>query len=784
MSDARPPNFHSARRANRLASQSSPYLLQHAHNPVDWYPWGTEAFEAARTRDVPIFLSIGYSTCYWCHVMERESFESEATAALMNDRFVCVKVDREERPDVDDIYMAAVLALRGQGGWPMSVFLEPTSLKPFWAGTYFPPAGHGRDGMPSFPDVIEGVSHAWREQREEVLAQARELAAAVRERAGQQNEPVAIGRDQVGQGVATLVRLFDRVNGGFGHAPKFPQPVYLEFLLDARERLDPDSRAGVDHALRFTLDRMAIGGINDHLAGGFHRYSVDAHWLVPHFEKMLYDQGQLALVYARAAAAFNDDLYRRVARRTCEFVLRELAGSHGGFLSAIDAEVNHREGQNYVWRPEEVRAALTEPDATRLLNLYALSAGPNFRDPHHPSDPPVNVLHLAARPDAIAAKEGVTLVAWLARLDADNAKLLAVRMKRPQPSTDDKVIAAWNGLMIAGMAETGRLLADKSLVAGAARAADFVLTSMRTPSGELLRSWRAGVGGAPGFLEDYAAMAQGLLALHDATADTKWLAAARDLLDRALTLFGERSASSIVLYDATAGAQDLFVRPRTTYDGAVPAGATIALNALVTLAARSKDPADNARAIGVLTGLSAAIAESPVGSINATRGLLGLLSIDAPAIHRAAGAARPIPAPAPAAPEGSVEVFAPVERLAIRRDEPAGVVIQVRVHEPYHINSAVPSDDPSLDLTGLRVWITNGTGVEVFADYPTGDEFRASPGAPPIRVHRGVFELPLLLERRGEWTGQPLLAVTFQACTDSACMRPTTVELDLALDPA
>lgn len=786
MASSRTNNSRPLHPANRLASQSSPYLLQHAHNPVDWYPWGDEAFETARRRDVPIFLSIGYSTCYWCHVMERESFEDDATAKLMNEKFVCIKVDREERPDVDDLYMASVLALRGQGGWPMSVFLEPKSLKPFWAGTYFPPAGHGREGMPAFPEVLEGLSRAWREQRTDLEAQAGELAEAVRERAGERNEPVAVGREQVGQAVGALLKIFDRAEGGFGRAPKFPQPVYLDFLLDARERLDADARAGVDHAIRFTLDRMAIGGIHDHLAGGFHRYSVDAHWIVPHFEKMLYDQGQLAHVYARAAAAFDDDLYRRVARRTCDFVLRELTSADGRFFSAIDAEVDHREGRNYVWRPEEFRALLSEPDSAWLLEVYGLTHGANFRDPHHPSDLPVNVLHLEARPDVLAQREGVELDAWFARLDRLNGTLLSARDRRPQPATDDKAIAAWNGLMIAGLATTGRVLDEPRFVAAAARAADAVLASMRTASGDLRRSARVGMTSGPAFLEDYGAMAHALLALREATGDVRWLTGARDMLDRAVAIFGEREGPSIVLFDARADSSDLFVRPRTTYDGAVPAGASITLNALVELARVTKDPHDTTRAISVLSALSSSVAESPVGSINSTRALLSLLTLDEAAVRAAAGAARPVAPPAPKAPDGSVEVFASVERLAIRKDEPAGLVIQIRVHEPYHINAAVPSEDESVreGLTGLRVWVTNGSGVEVFADYPMGEAYRGTPGAPEIRVHHGVFELPLILERRGEWSGQPLLAVTFQACTDEMCMQPSTVELDVALDPA
>jgi uncharacterized protein YyaL (SSP411 family) len=382
--------------ANRLSRETSPYLLQHAHNPVAWFPWGDEAIAEARRRDVPIFLSIGYSTCYWCHVMERECFESEEIARQMNDRFVCVKVDREERPDLDDLYMTATQLLTGHGGWPMSVFLEPQGLRPFWAGTYFPP--EPRHGVPSFPQVLDAMSRAWTERRGEVLEQAASVAEGVRQHMVSEEAPVGLGLPQVTEAGRDLLKRFDRVHGGFGGAPKFPQPVFLEFLLDLRAAAADDAtRDAIDQAVRRTLDRMAIGGVFDQVGGGFHRYSVDERWLVPHFEKMLYDNAQLAQVYARAAVVYSDDFYATIARRTLDYALREMTSSEGAFYSAQDAEVDGREGGNYVWTPEEIRAALPPEDAGFAIKVYGADAGPNFRDPHYPDSSSTNVLFLRER---------------------------------------------------------------------------------------------------------------------------------------------------------------------------------------------------------------------------------------------------------------------------------------------------------------------------------------------------------------------------------------------------
>jgi uncharacterized protein len=371
--------------ANRLASQSSPYLLQHAHNPVDWWPWGPEAIEHARRTDRPIFLSIGYSTCYWCHVMERESFTHAPTAEFINTHFVPVKLDREERPDVDELYMAATVIMTGHGGWPMSVFIDPGSLRPFYCGTYFPL--EARPGMPAFGAILSAMSQAWRTQRDGVVAQAAQVAEAVAEHLGGDAEPQRLSQSHVADAVGALLRMFDRAQGGFGPAPKFPQPAFMEFLLDVRTRAGDDATGdAIDLAVRTTLDRIALGGLHDHLAGGFHRYCVDAAWSVPHFEKMLYDQAQLLTVFADAARLHADAWYRGVALRTAAFLRDEMTNDQGGLISAIDAEVDGREGASYVWSREEVRAAAGDEDAEFALRALGLDGSANFRDPHHPDD--------------------------------------------------------------------------------------------------------------------------------------------------------------------------------------------------------------------------------------------------------------------------------------------------------------------------------------------------------------------------------------------------------------
>ncbi len=757
---------------NRLARETSPYLLQHAHNPVDWYAWGDDAITAARERGVPIFLSVGYSTCYWCHVMERESFEDGATARAMNDRFVCVKVDREERPDLDEIYMAATVTMTGSGGWPMSVFIEPESLKPIYCGTYFPrePA-HGR---PSFVQVLEGISDAWHAQRDKILEASNQLADAVSESLAAAREPVPVGRPQVERAVQALLASFDRTNGGFGGAPKFPQPVFVELLLEARHTAADDTRAALDAAIRATLDAMMLGGIHDHVGGGFHRYSVDELWTVPHFEKMLYDNAQLAALYARAGTLFDDEEYRRVARRAAAYLLREMTDPAepgiNGFFSAQDAEVDHREGLNYLWLPGEIREVLPGDEAALATRAYGLDASPNFRDPHHATEPPRFVLRLDARPGDDAD-----------RLDAINSKLLDTRSAREQPHLDDKVLAAWNGLAIAGLAEVGDALGERVFVAAAERAARFVLASMRDADGTLLRSFRDGRAHTPAFLEDHAFMIEGLLGLHRSalTAHDGYLASAVALADRAIDAFGEERDASLVLHDTRAGQGDLFVRARSTHDGALPSGTSVMIGALHGLAVETADERWADRAARALRGASAAIADNPVGAANATRHLLrfmhdagrfaGRIEFDA-----AANNAEPRTKP-------PVTVLADTDEVRVRPGEPAVVNLAMEIEHPFHIVAA----DPGVEgLVPLRVGLVSGSGVAVYADYPSGTPVGVD-SVGSVSVHSGRVEFPVVIEHApgvGASPGEPVLGVTFQACTGDACNRPATVRLDVRID--
>jgi uncharacterized protein len=558
---------------NRLAGESSPYLLLHRHNPVDWYPWGEEALARARREDKPIFLSVGYSTCYWCHVMERESFSDPGVAAVMNRDFVNVKLDREERPDLDEIYMTATQILTGQGGWPNSLFLTP-QLEPFFAGTYFPPDdAHGR---PGFRHLLEDLAEAWKQRRAEVEEQAAEMARAMRrfleERARPAPEPPGPGA--CWRGVDALARRFDRQWGGFGGAPKFPTPSNLCLLLEmAPERPD----AG--EMLAATLDAMARGGIYDQLAGGFHRYATDREWKVPHFEKMLYDNGFLLELYAREHARTGDAQAARVARETAAFLEREMTSPEGALWSAIDAETDGHEGAYYVWTRAEIDAVLGDEDAAFTAPLLGFAGPPFFEGNRY-------VLHAPERWEEVARRRRLDPAELLREMAGPRGRLLAARAARPRPATDDKVLADWNGIAIAGLAIAGRLLGEPRFVAQAARAADHVLGEMRPPGGPLLHVWRAGRARIPAYLADYAFLVRGVLALHAATGEARWLAAAAELADEQSARLGDPEGGFFV-----AGASpDLLFRSKDPFDGAAPAANAVAVLNLIDLAAVDTPP--------------------------------------------------------------------------------------------------------------------------------------------------------------------------------------------------
>ncbi|MFF8462933.1 thioredoxin domain-containing protein [Streptomyces albidoflavus] len=573
--------------ANRLAQSTSPYLLQHADNPVDWHPWGPEAFEEARRRHVPVLLSVGYSACHWCHVMAHESFEDEATAAVMNAGFVNVKVDREERPDVDAVYMEAVQAATGQGGWPMTVFLTPEG-EPFYFGTYFPP--EPRHGMPGFREVLEGVRVAWAERRGEVDEVAGKIVADLRERRLALGEPRLPGAEEAAQALLGLTREYDPVNGGFGGAPKFPPSMVLEFLLRHY------ARTGAEGALQMAADtagRMARGGIYDQLGGGFARYSVDREWIVPHFEKMLYDNALLCRVYVHLWRATGSEQARRVALETAEFMVRDLGTPQGGFASALDADSADAsgrmvEGAYYVWTPAQLVEVLGEEDGRIAAAHFGVTEEGTFEEG-------ASVLRLPQEDGAVQDA---------GRIASIRERLYEARLRRPEPGRDDKVVAAWNGLAIAALAEAGACFERPDLVDAAVTAADLLVRLHLDDHARLTRTSRDGrASGNAGVLEDYADVAEGFLALASVTGEGVWLDFAGLLLDGVLDRFTDESGA---LYDTASDAEQLIRRPQDPTDNATPSGWTAAAGALLGYAAQTgSEPHRTAaeRALGVVAAL-------------------------------------------------------------------------------------------------------------------------------------------------------------------------------------
>ncbi|MFF5934468.1 thioredoxin domain-containing protein [Streptomyces sp. NPDC012508] len=565
---------------NRLAHETSPYLLQHADNPVDWWPWSAEAFEEARRRDVPVLLSVGYSSCHWCHVMAHESFEDEATAAQVNERFVAVKVDREERPDVDAVYMEAVQAATGQGGWPMTVFLTPDA-EPFYFGTYFPP--ESRHGMPSFGDVLDGVARAWADRREEVGDVAAKIVEDLSARSLAFGGDGVPGEQELSQALLGLTREYDSRSGGFGGAPKFPPSMALEFLLRHH------ARTGAEGALQMAVDTceaMARGGIYDQLGGGFARYSVDREWVVPHFEKMLYDNALLCRLYAHLWRATGSDLARRVALETADFLVRELRTPEGGFASALDADSDdgtgrHIEGAYYVWTPAQLAEVLGEEDAVYAARYFGVTEEGTFEEG-------ASVLQLPQ--DAGVADAELTA--------SVKERLLAARDRRERPGRDDKIVAAWNGLAIAALAETGAFFDRPDLVERATEAADLLVRLHMGEGARLFRTSKDGKAGAnAGVLEDYADVAEGFLTLAGVTGEGVWLEFAGFLLDIVLDQF---VAEGGALYDTAHDAETLIRRPQDPTDNATPSGWTAAAGALLSYAAHTGSEAHRTAAEGAL----------------------------------------------------------------------------------------------------------------------------------------------------------------------------------------
>ncbi len=595
------------KKANRLGRESSPYLLQHAHNPVDWYPWGDEAFAKAKKEGKLVFLSVGYSSCHWCHVMEKESFANDEVAKILNDNFVCIKVDREERPDVDHIYMTALQAMRRGGGWPLSMFLT-ADAKPIFGGTYWPREDRDSDGETTtgFKTLLGRVRDLHKKDAKALEKQAEQIADLTRDAlAGLARGAALVDFDRalVAEAVDALKEEFDPIHGGFGsrerrfRGPKFPTPPGLGLLQHEAART---KSAELDHMLTLTLDRMARGGIYDHLGGGFHRYSTERTWTVPHFEKMLYDNAQLAEVYARQYQRTKNPSYARAVRETLDFVLRELMSPDGAFYSALDADSEGEEGRFYVWTGKDLDAALSgEKDAGLFKKVYGADDKTNFEEKYH-------ILLLPKPPEE--AEEG--------RLAPLRRKLFEVRARRPRPFLDTKVLTAWNGQMIAGFAVAGECLGEPKYLQAAARAADFLLKTMRTKDGRLLRSYGARPGGAAaarlnGYLDDYAFLVHGLLALHDATKDKKWLDEARALTDTMIKYHLDDKDGGF--FYTSSDHEKLFARAKDQYDGAQPSGNSVAARNLVRLGVKTGEKRYRDLAEKSFKAFAAALKANPGG---------------------------------------------------------------------------------------------------------------------------------------------------------------------------
>ena len=746
------PPSSSPRFTNRLAHEKSPYLLQHAHNPVDWYPWGTDALETAKRDDKPIFLSVGYSACHWCHVMERESFEDENAARLLNENFVCIKVDREERPDVDEIYMTAVQRMTGHGGWPMSVFLTPDG-RPFYGGTYFPPEGrHNRPGFKSLVSQLADVYHNRREEVERVASEmAEDLQEATRQRplAGATGAPDAMVLLRAA--VADLAERYDRNYGGFGPAPKFPPHHALRLLCEAARNGDAEALP----LLTGTLDRMALGGIYDHIGGGFHRYSTDGVWLLPHFEKMLYDNALLARVYADAYVVTGKTAYARIVRETCDWMLRDLLDEGGGLQAALDADSEGEEGKYYVWAKGEIDALLGDrsPDFRRAYNILP---GGNFHDEATGQSTGTNIPHLSVQRTAPPLPDALTSEAEAAR-----AALLARRYERIPPGKDDKVITSWNGLAIGALAYAGRVLNEPRYTEAARRAADFCLSVLR-PDGKLLRRYAKGEAGLPAFLDDYGYLADGLLDLFDVTAETRYRSAAKELADTMLSDFWDEEDGGF--FFAGREQEQLVARSKDMLDGALPSANGVAARVLARLAHLPGDERYGEAANALFTAYGGLVERFPQG----TQTLIG-------AAHLLQKKPKPNSSFNPVSLEPEENV------VPLRIGERGEAVFVLKIAEGYHINARRP-DEKHLTPTEVELTLTSDMPAIVGPLVLPPETMWQDESGNTLRVYMATVRITIPVALAAAFqsgTGEVRLTVRCQACGQTECLAP--VELTASL---
>jgi uncharacterized protein len=756
---------------NHLADETSPYLLQHQHNPVDWYPWGPEALEKARREEKPIFLSIGYSACHWCHVMERESFESDDVARLLNEHFVSIKVDREERPDLDEVYMLATQLMSGSGGWPMSVFLTP-DLKPFFAGTYFPP--DDRYGRPGFQNLLRQLADYWQNRREDVHKAANHAALTLAQYSSLQSEGGEIAPDLVPAAVQAMTRDFDPVHGGFGGAPKFPPSMRLTLMLREYRR-SPDER--LLNVVTTTLDRMARGGIYDQVGGGFHRYSVDQHWLVPHFEKMLYDNALLAPVYLDSFQTTGNEYHARIGREVLEYVLREMTdpgtreAGGGGFYSTLDADSEGHEGKFYVWSPEEVAAVLGAEDGSLFCQVYNITPGGNFEGKSIP-----NLIERSV--EAQAAGLGTDSSALWTRLDGLRERLREARSHRVWPGLDDKVLTAWNGLMIRAFAAGYRVLGDERYRAAAERAADFVLSTLQQ-DGRLLRTYRNGEARLNGYLEDYAFMTVALLDLHESTGESRWQAEAERLLETMNEQFWDKSGGGY--FFTSHGHEALIARMKSNEDGAIPSGNSMAALALVRLAHLTGRAEYRERADRLLSSYAEMMQRAPAAFPNM------LLAAD---LYRAEGGGERAKSreqkkeggetigAVPSGPGRTSKADIAVSASAAVGIASVRVEVRLQIPPGWHINSHLPVQE-YLKPTMLR--LEPGMPYRLLhVDYPEGETITFPYDPEPLSIYQGTVTLTAEVEippsLGADGTTLPVV-LSYQPCTDQECLPPVEKKL-------
>ena len=754
---------------NRLIKETSPYLLLHAHNPVEWYPWGDEALELAKKENKLIFLSVGYSTCYWCHVMEREVFSNSEIAKQMNKDFINIKIDREERPDLDEIYMTATQILMQRGGWPNSVFLTP-DLKPFFAGTYFPPTD--MPNRPGFPTILEAVQDAWITRTDEVIDTANEITRiieAVTSKAFTSINANELKPSAITTAVEHLKKTYDHVNGGFDAAPKFPSPANLEFLLREYERQSGLETPPTDSDLLLkmvthTLDMMAYGGIYDQIGGGFHRYSVDEKWLVPHFEKMLYDNAQLAKIYLQAYQLTKKPQYKRVAEEIFSFVEREMTSPDGGFYAALDAETDAEEGKYYVWTKEEIENTISKKTLKQFSSIYGVDAGANFEGK--------NVLYVP---------KGEESEAVLKPLKPAREMLLAARDEREFPLLDTKVIVSWNGLMIDALAYGYEVLGDEKYLTTATKATQFILDNMSKPNGELWHTYTADVASYDAYLDDYAFLVRGMIGLANATGDDHWLQTAKTFIDKMISFFWDDQNGGF--FYTKADAKQLIVRTKKPHDSAIPSGNAVAVNNLLMLDTSYSDYVEK-----TLRSFARSMEESPSSFMHMLYALNGFLnSDDTPLKEKPTSDVSVLPQ-TPLGELGLGDSTQSLVTATAKIKTPAkgnyiDVEVQVKIAKGWHIN-ANPAGQENLIPTSITV--AEDSPIEISqVQYPKGKSvvFEFSPEA--VNVYEGTFTIPLKIKQKPNTVIKKavpiILKLDYQPCNETECSFPQTLDVPLKL---